>query len=215
MTKYYPVMINIENKNCLVIGGGKVALRKIKSLLDYDVNITVISPELCSELEDILSQNRINWLKKNYNTIDIKDSNFIFVATNDKSVNKMVYKEAKKKNILVNVVDNSDLCDFIIPSKVKRGDLTISISTNGKSPALTKKIREELEERFGDSYETFVNLLGKVRELASERIKDIKIREALYKNLVYSDYIEQLNNDNKNQVKKRMIELLETYKKDY
>ncbi len=215
MTKYYPAMINIENKNCLVIGGGKVALRKIKSLLDYNVNITVISPKLCSELEDILSQNKINWLKKSYNTIDIKDSNFIFVATNDKSVNKMVYKDAKKKNILVNVVDNSDLCDFIIPSKVKRGDLTISISTNGKSPALAKKIREELEERFGDSYKTFVNLLGEVRELASERIKDIKTREALYKNLVYSDYIEQLNNDDKNQVKKRMIELLETYKKDY
>ena len=189
MTRYYPVMLDIKEKNCLVIGGGQVALRKITSLLSYSAKVHVISDELCEELKNYYQEGKINWIQKKFEPGDIKNAVLVFAATDSKEVKQNIAKEARANDILVNIADSPELCDFIVPSIVEQGDLTITISTNGKSPALAKKIKEDLEKEFGPYYAKFINILGNLREKASKEIPDIALREKLYKELIYSDII--------------------------
>ena len=133
MTRYYPIMLKITDKRCIVVGGGSVAYRKICSLLEYDAKITVISDKLCEKLQKIKDQNKIEWVSRNYQEGDLQGASLVFAATDNIAVNEQVYKEAQKRDIPANIVDIPDLCDFIVPSKIEQGDLTIAISTNGKS----------------------------------------------------------------------------------
>lgn len=142
MKDYYPIFLDIEGKKCVVIGGGNVAKRKIKGLLRAKANVVVISPDLDNELK-----NRVLWIGREYKDGDLEDAFIAIAATNNKEVNQMVYNEAEMKGILVNIVDNPDLCRFIVPSIIKRDDFTIAISSGGKDPSLSKKIRLTLEER--------------------------------------------------------------------
>src|SRR3989339_322589 len=125
MTKYYPIMLDIANKRCFVIGGGKVALRKVNSLISYNAQIIVISPHLCNELMSLYEQEKINWIQRNYNSEDIQEAGIVFAATDNEQVNNQIGKDAHEKGIMVNVADSPDMCNFIVPSKVERGDLTI------------------------------------------------------------------------------------------
>lgn len=196
MKQYYPIMLNIANKKCIIVGGGNVALRKAKTLLEYTKQITIISECLCDELSSLILNSGISWVKRNYTVGDINNTFLVVAATNNKTVNHQVYEEAKSKNILINVIDEPELCDFIVPSKVEVGDLTIAISTDGKSPALAKKIRKDLETVFGEEYAKFLNLLGEIRTKAIVEIEDNGKRSELFEKLVYSDVLSLLKEGN-------------------
>ncbi|EKE04026.1 MAG: siroheme synthase [uncultured bacterium] len=212
MARYYPIMINIADKKCIIVGGGNVASRKVKSLLEYGAKITVISNNLCSELEKLNNHGRIEWFARNYEAGDLGEASLVFAATNDSDVNRQVYQEARKKGIPVNIADMPELCDFIVPSKIEQGDLTIAISTNGNSPALAKKIRIELEEKYGPHYVQFLDLMGNIRNSGMQEIADPEKREALYKELVYSDVLSILEKGDIAQAEKEVYNIFEKYK---
>ncbi len=170
--RYYPIFLNIRGKRCVVVGGGAVALRKVKALLEHEASVKVISPELCPELSQLAKSRAIQVLQRNYNGRDLQGVFIAIAATDDGEINNKVAEEARAKGVLVNVVDDSEHSDFIVPSQLRRGDITIAVSTAGKSPALARKIRTRLEKDFGAEYASLALLVDEVRsELKRQGIK--------------------------------------------
>lgn len=212
MRKYYPVMLDIINKTCIIIGGGSVATRKVKTLMEYKANIIIISDKLSDELKYIVKNNNLIWKKKKYSDEDLDGAFLVFAATDDQEVNNTIYKRAKAQNILINIVDAHEKCTFIVPSKIEQGDLTIAISTNGKSPMLTKKIKEDLSEIYTPAYAELLSILGDIREKSLKEIPDITKRKDLFHEIVYSDIITLLNNG-KHEIAMHLIDnLYQKYK---
>ncbi|MDP2918019.1 MAG: bifunctional precorrin-2 dehydrogenase/sirohydrochlorin ferrochelatase [bacterium] len=163
---YYPLNVDIENKKCVVVGGGSVAERKVKTLLKYGAKITVISPKLTKGLKALKKKRKIIHINKKYSPSCLSGAFLAIGATDDTALNSALGKLAQRKNLLVNVVDKPKYGNFIAPAVVKRGLLNIAISTSGASPALAKKIRIDLEKRYGKEYKKIVN------DLAKERFKN-------------------------------------------
>lgn len=166
---YYPIFLNIAGKRCLVIGGGQVAERKAASLLDCGGRVTVISPRLCPELEAKRAQGAIEAQVRDFRPGDLEGVFLAIAATDDPGVNDSAVKEAHIRGTMINVVDQPGECDFIVPSVVRRGELLIAISTGGRSPALARKVREEMEGRFGPEYGALLDLVSQVRRELSNR----------------------------------------------
>jgi precorrin-2 dehydrogenase/sirohydrochlorin ferrochelatase len=202
-------MLDLCGKKCVVIGGGKVAQRKVLSLLRCGAKVKVISPKCTDKLKKLQIEGKIELIKRPYTFGDIKGSFLAFIATDQEKVNKASLKEAKAEGAFVNVIDNPYECDFVVPSVIKRGDLQITVSTNGKSPMLSKKIREELEETFGEEYREYIHALGNLRELVLEEIDDIHIRRKVFKTIVYSDLLEKYKNRDIKEIRNAVMELYE------
>jgi siroheme synthase-like protein len=161
--RYYPISLDVNGKRCVVVGGGEVALRKVNVLLEHEAIVQVISPELCPELEDLFTEGRIMVAKRPYADDDLAGAFVVIAATDDVDTNSKVAVEADKLGVLINVVDTPNLSNFIVPSHLRRGDLTVAVSTGGRSPALSHRIKEELENIFGDDYAALLALVGRVR----------------------------------------------------
>jgi len=168
-TIYYPVFLNVKGRKCTVIGGGQVALRKVITLLEDGAKVKVISPELCPELASLASRKEISVLDREYRSGDLKGVFVAIAATDSSIINRLVAAEAREKSVLVNVVDDASYSDFIAPSIVRRGEITIAISTSGQSPALARKLRTKLEKEFGEEYARLGRLLGEVRAEAKKQ----------------------------------------------
>ena len=161
---YYPIFLNIRGKKCIVVGGGQVAHRKVMTLLEHKANVEVISHDPCLELRQLYKTGDINLIRRAYQAGDLQEAFIAIAATNDSNVNSEIMKEARKTKVLVNVVDDAESSDFILPSHIRHGDFTIAISTAGRSPALARKIRTRLERDFGDEYESLTLIIDEVRE---------------------------------------------------
>lgn len=146
--KFYPICINIQNKKIVIIGGGLIAERKIKGLLQYNVKIILVSPDLTNYLEKLVKEKRIKYINKKYSAKVIKNAFLLFACTSDSNVNKKIFSNVTRQKIMVNVCDKTKLCDFISPAVVKRNGLTIAISTDGKNPKLSKRFKEVMEDEF-------------------------------------------------------------------
>lgn len=205
-------MLDIENRNCLVIGGGKVAYRKTLSLLECGGRVKVLSKNISDEFKNLINKGEIEYIEDKYNLKYIDNVYIVYAATDNRSINNIIYEDCNRNNILVNVVDEPDICNFIVPAKVQRGDLTIAVSTNGKSPMLSRKIREELEKIFNSNYEVFLDIMGDMRSKVLCDIKDGKKRTEFFKEVVYSDFLERLTYENKEEVQQEMYEIFEKYK---
>ncbi len=143
----YPLFLKLKNRKCFVIGGGKIAERKVKSLLKSDAIVTVISPTLTKNLYNLYKKNKLKWIKNKYsNSFVDEDSILIIAATDDKEVNKNVAQYCRKKKILVNVVDTPEECDFYVPSHFNKKHLQVAISTGGKNPTFAKETRLKLQK---------------------------------------------------------------------
>ena len=160
---YYPVFLNISHRRCIVVGGGRVALRKARVLLEHGADVTVISPDLCHELAELAESGEISALAREYQAGDLENAFIAIAATDNSAVNRQVVAEARRGAVLVNMVDDAENSDFIVPSYLRRGEITIAVSTNGKSPALARKIRLRLERELGDEYALLANLISEVR----------------------------------------------------
>jgi siroheme synthase-like protein len=160
---YYPLFLNIAGRRCVVVGGGQVALRKVEMLLEFGAEVLAISPEFCPELEEMARDGCVTLLGRSYQAGDLRDARVAVAATDDNETNQAVVREARERGALVNVVDDAAASDFIVPSYVHRGDVTVAVSTAGRSPALARKLRTRLEEQFGPEYATLALLLGEVR----------------------------------------------------
>ena len=166
---YYPVFLNISGKKCVVVGGGPVALRKVRALLQHGASVKVISAELCPELSQLGQDGTVGILCRGYVPGDLEDALIAVAATDDGEINGRVAAEARRMRVLVNVVDDPQRSDFIVPSYLCRGDITVAVSTGGRSPALARRIRAKLEENFGDEYASLVLLVGEVRSELKQR----------------------------------------------
>ena len=180
MGRYYPICLLLEGKPCLVVGGGAVARRKVQSLLDVGASVTVVSPEFCEEL---LRLDGVRRVERRFEEKDVAGAFLVYAATNDAALNSAVAAAARRQGALVNVVDTPAECDFIVPSTLTRGGLTISVSTGSASPALSRRLRLELEELFPKSYADFVGLLGELRRETMGAVADPRRREAVLKRL--------------------------------
>ena len=179
---YYPINLKIDDMKVVIIGGGKVAYRKCINFLTFSKKVVVVSREFIEEFEYI--KNEIYIIEDIYDEKYIKDAFVVVAATNNKDVNQQIGNYCRDNGKLVNVVDDVDLSNFIVPSFVKRGDLLLSVSTGGKSPSLSSKIRKDLEVVYDESYEEYVNLLGIAREKIIDNTENIIERRKKLKYLL-------------------------------
>ena len=184
--KYYPLFLKLAGKKCLVVGGGQVAARKIASLLEAGAQVRVVSPQVCEEIRLAAQEGRLELEMRGYRPGDLRGMRLVIAATDDPAVQEAVFSEAEVLGIPCNVVDKPEYCSFIVPSVVKSGDLTIAISTSGASPALARRLREELEGSFGPEWGRFLELMRRWRKEILSRGLPASEREAIFKKLAYS-----------------------------
>jgi precorrin-2 dehydrogenase / sirohydrochlorin ferrochelatase len=162
--KTYPIsLVHLDRQRCVVIGGGRIAARKVSGLRAAGARVTVISPQLCSALEEHAASSDVDVIRRDYHPGDLDGAFLAIAATDDVKVNRKVWKDARSRNLLVNVVDDPDHCTFIAPAVVRRGPLTLAISSGGNSPSLSRYLRQQLEQSFGPEYAHYVMLLGEIR----------------------------------------------------
>lgn len=173
----YPISLKLKNKKILVVGGGKIAERKVIRLLKAEANIFLTSPDLTDGLQKFVDENKLVYNKRKFIKSDLKNVFLVIAATNNKKINHLIFCESEKNGILVNVVDEPDYCNFYVPSIVDRGDLMVAISTNGKSPAFARLLRKKLEEYLPNELSKKVTLLGDLRE--EQKSKNAKERKEI------------------------------------
>lgn len=161
--KYYPICLNIQNRDCLVVGGGAVAFRKVSTLLECGATVTVVSPEFTEELTTV-ENDSLSLIRRPYESSDVAGRFLVIGATDDEVQNRKISQDAEENNLLCNIADFPEACNFILPSIVKRGDLMLAITTSGNSPAFAKHLRKKLEKEFGEEYTEFLKLMGAVRK---------------------------------------------------
>lgn len=161
--KTYPIFAIIEDKPCLVVGGGAVGERKVLDLLAAGARVTVVSRTLTAELAALADRGEITYLPEDFGESQVEGMALVMAATDDPQVNARVSAAAQARAIWVNVADEPEYCTFIVPAQVRRGDLTLAISTGGASPALARQVREELQQHFGPEYGPYLDLLRRVR----------------------------------------------------
>ena len=184
--KTYPLFALIEDRPCLVVGGGAVGERKVLDLMAAGARVTVVSRELTSGLAELAAQGKIRFIQGDFAASHLDGMTLVVGATDDQEVNRQVSTAARNRGLFVNIVDAPELCTFIVPAQVRRGPLTLAISTGGASPALARKVREELEQQFGPDYGRYLRVLQAVRErvLAGRRGHPENLR--LFKALINS-----------------------------
>jgi uroporphyrin-III C-methyltransferase/precorrin-2 dehydrogenase/sirohydrochlorin ferrochelatase len=160
----HPIFLDLGGQPVVVIGGGRVAERKIETLLEAGARITVVSPEVTAQIARRSNEGRITLSQRPFRKGDLQGCRLAYAATSDPEVNGAVRREASESGIWLNAIDQPDLCDFITPAIVRRGDLAIAISTNGRCPALARRIREDLERQYGPEYAEEVERCGRIRD---------------------------------------------------
>lgn len=168
--KLYPVMINLEGKKAVVVGGGGVALRKVRDLLECGARVTVIAPEMHPEIDGLAATGAgdLTIVRRDYRAGDCDGSMLVFSATDNESINREVYTEAAGKNILINAVDDPPNCSFFMPSWFTRNGLVVSVSTSGISPSLAARIRRDIEKNLPPYVEDALSALRQARVLLRE-----------------------------------------------
>ncbi len=167
--RYYPVFLDIAGKPVVVIGGGQVSLRKVGGLLEAGAQVTVVSPELHPELRRLVDEGRLRCEQREYRPGDLEGFLLAFVGADDPSANAAVAHEGRERGVWVNAVDDPPRCDFIMPSVVQRGDFIVAISTGGGSPAMARRLREEMAEFLTDDYVLLLELAAEVRRDLREK----------------------------------------------
>jgi precorrin-2 dehydrogenase / sirohydrochlorin ferrochelatase len=206
---YYPVFLNLSGKKAVVIGGGRVAERKIAPLLKAGARVTVISPAITKKIERIKQNKRLKHIARFYRKGDLKGAFLVIAATDSGDVNEQVSVVA---SCLVNVVDTPHLCNFIVPSTMMRGPLSIAVSTSGISPALSRSIRKELEKVYGSEFSQYLQSLRKIRRDAMETIHDKKKRTEFLKCIASEKMIKKLRGKGLREMKKETEDLLKKAK---
>ncbi|MEK5080143.1 NAD(P)-dependent oxidoreductase [Solibacillus sp. FSL W7-1436] len=193
---YFPLMINIDYKKVVIVGGGNVARQKVEALLPTNAHITIVSPTVTDRLKNYITEGRAVWKQKRFEPADLDDAALIFAATNDESVNDAV-EEATQHWQLLNRADALGRMDFMNPAVVRRGDFVVTVSTTGASPALTRKVKRDLEGQYDESYAQYVAFLKEARLLILKNYEGDAKKAALAQLLEPEilDWIEQKNEE--------------------
>jgi len=164
MERLFPLFLKLKGRKCLVVGAGAIGQSKIASLLDAGAGVQVVAPSATAKIQEWARKRQIRWRKREFRDADLANCFLVVAATSSSKLHKKIFRLAKRRGVLCNVVDVPKLCDFYYPAVVRRGSLQVAVSTGGKSPALAQRLRKELEAQFGPEYGDWVAELGKVRQ---------------------------------------------------
>ena len=206
--KYLPLSLDLKDRPVTVIGGGQVAARRVEALLECGAAVTVVGPEPSVAILRLAEAGRLVLLHRAYRRGDLEGARLVMTATDDPEVNRSVWHEARELGIWINVADEPSRCDFIMPSVVRRGDLTVAVSTSGRAPALAARLRQRIARIVGPEYERLVDVLDQARTIARERAADPEERRRLQYRLVDSDLIDLIRHGNDAAVGHRVDEVL-------
>lgn len=208
MTNYYPIFVDMDGTEVLVVGGGAVARRKIENLLEYGAVVNVVSRKLHPALKPLLAEGKFKILGSEFEPSQLNDVRMVIAATDDKETNRKVSAAARQRGLLVNAVDQPADCSFIVPAVVRRGALTIAVSTSGHSPALASRIRKQIEKGFGQEYEIYLALLGRVRRLLLKLELTSDENSRMFHELVEGRLLEALKAGDREQVEDELRRVL-------
>lgn len=214
MSVFYPVSLNVEGRPCVVVGGGAVAEQKVLGLLKAGARVTVISPRITRRLIELAAEGAVRIRPRPYRPGDLEGAFLAVAATEDRAVNRTVWEEAEQRGALLNAVDDMPHCHFIAPAIYRQGDLTVAVSTAGKSPALAVRVRDRIGALIGYEYGTFLDLLGELRTAVAARVPDGAARTALWYRLVDSDAIEFIQRQDIAGARTRLAQLLDDADRD-
>jgi precorrin-2 dehydrogenase/sirohydrochlorin ferrochelatase len=206
--KYYPVNLKIENRKCLVVGGGPVAFRKTKMLLDCGAEVTVVSMNFCDDFQQIADTSSVSLVQRIYFPSDLDGKFLVIGATDDSELNRRISEDAEQKNMLCNIADVPEICNFILPSVIRRGDLVVSVSTSGKSPAFAKHLRKDLENNFGDEYARFLELMGAIRKKLLQTEHAPEAHKPIFERLIQSGLLAMIKNDQKEAINRLLADVV-------
>jgi precorrin-2 dehydrogenase/sirohydrochlorin ferrochelatase len=205
--KFYPAYLDLRDRPCLVVGGGPVAERKALLLFDAGAAVTVISPSLTPKLQSLSDSGKIAHRQKEFDEPDLSAEFIVIAATSSREVNSRIARACKKRNILVNVAVPPEEGNFVVPSVVERGELLIAISTGGVSPALSKKLRQELETRYGPEYGIFLRMVAGIRRRVLSEVADEQQRREIFERVADSDVIELLRQGKTHEAEARLYQI--------
>jgi precorrin-2 dehydrogenase/sirohydrochlorin ferrochelatase len=211
--RYYPINLDIKNRNVLVVGGGGVGSRKVKTLLSCGARVTVVSREVSAQLQALAASGEIRLEQRSYQSDDLDGMFLVIGATNDEKLNRQISSDAEQLNTLCNIADRPEVCNFILPSIVHRDDLVITISTSGKSPALAKKLRKDLEKQFGEEYGKLLRLMGTIRKKLLRQAHEPEAHKPIFEQLINSDLIGMIQENKLEDINALLFDILgEGYK---
>jgi len=186
-TPFYIACLKLSGRRCLVVGGGDIGLEKVEGLLAAEGDVCLVAPDAIPALESLAAEGSIAWERRAYRPEDLEGAFMVIAATDDTDVNIGVYDDAEKRAMLVNVVDVPPLCNFILPAIVRTGPLAIAISTAGASPALAKRIRDQIADEYGEPYARLAIMLNDVRGWAKGTLPTYQDRKAFFESIVNGD----------------------------
>jgi precorrin-2 dehydrogenase/sirohydrochlorin ferrochelatase len=172
-----------------VVGGGRVGARKVDTLLKCGANVTVVSPEATSAVDRLADAGAIVLARREYRSSDVKGRFLVIGATDDEGLNRQIHADAERLNLLCNIADRPEICNFILPAIVRRGDFMLAISTAGKSPAFAKHLRQRLEAQFGPEYGTLLDLMGAIRQKLLAEAHEPEAHKPLFERLIGEDLL--------------------------
>jgi len=206
--RYYPIYLDLYDRNCLVVGGGGVATRKVETLLRAHARVVVVSRQASARLKSLAATQRIRLECRDFRSEDLQGMFLVFGATDNSALNCQIGGEARRLGLLCNIVDQPESGQFIVPAVVSRGDLLISVSTAGQSPALAKRIRGQIETRYGEEYALLLKLLGAVRRKLLAQGRDPEGHKTLLTRLIEDDLVDRVKAGDIQQIDRVLIETL-------
>jgi precorrin-2 dehydrogenase/sirohydrochlorin ferrochelatase len=187
--RYYPVNLDIQNRPCLVVGGGAVGARKVATLVECKAVVTVVSPDTVPALARLADEKTIVLKRRAYRSSDISGMFLVIGATDDEALNRRINTDAERQGLLCNIADRPQICNFILPAVVRRGDFVMAISTAGKSPAFAKHVRQRLESEFGPEYGDLLDLMGAIRTRLLAEAHAPEAHKPLFEQLIDADLL--------------------------
>ncbi len=210
MPVFYPAFIDVTDRRCLVVGGGPVATEKTEKLLLSGARIRLVSPMLTPELEQLVATGAVDeFHRREYRTGDLDDCFVVIAATSDEAANRQVWADAEERRMLANVVDVPELCNFIVPSIMRHGELTVAVSTGGASPVVARRVRQEVERTIGPEWGELVDMLRATRGELKERYLDMPSRAQAVERLLDAGIVQRLAEGDRLGAAELLLECLE------
>jgi precorrin-2 dehydrogenase / sirohydrochlorin ferrochelatase len=183
-TPFYMACLKLTGRRCVVVGGGDVGLEKVEGLLVCDADVTLVAPDATDQLRALADEGSIHWIQREFEPSDLEQTFLVIAATNDTELNISVYEHAEHRAMLVNVVDVPPLCNFILPAVFRNGPVAIAVSTQGASPALAKRMKQQIASEYGEHYARLAELLNETRGWAKETLPTYQDRKAFFESIV-------------------------------
>ena len=189
---YYPIYLDIEGRNVIIIGGGNVCARKAETMMRYGARVTIVAPEFTDEIEGWAREGCLALKRKLYEVADVEDAHIVIASTDDQAVNEQIAADCRARRIPVNVVDVTPLCEFIVPAIIESGSVQIAVSTGGRSPALARTLKEDLQRFIGPEYSEVNDVLGTLRDGAKSVLPTDMDRKRFFDGIIAQGILELL-----------------------